>query len=138
MLSIGDDRRLMPASRRLGHKTYPHSRAECKNPKLRSATAALDYPQAFYMAANPGYDAVVDDPRWPDETDRTTPDPYYDRVARELRVAPLPESIDLPKRNEYRAVAARLGRTVFDPDQAVSWTAPEGNGRESCQLVAEC
>src|SRR2546426_8913832 len=59
MLSIGDDRRLMPASRRLGHKTYPHSRAECKNPKLRSATAALDYPQAFYMAANPGYDAVV-------------------------------------------------------------------------------
>jgi len=82
--------------------------------------------------------SVFDDPRWPAGTDRAALDPYYDRVARELGVAPLPASLRLPKRDEFRAAAARLGHRVFDPDQAVSWTDPGVPGRGPCQLVAEC
>jgi cholesterol oxidase len=82
--------------------------------------------------------SVFDDPRWPDGTDRAALDPYYERVASELAVAPLPASAKLPKRDSFRSAAAHLGRTVFDPDQAVSWTKPRQSGRQSCQLVAEC
>ncbi len=81
---------------------------------------------------------VFDDPRWPPGFDRTALEPYYDRVARELRVAPLPESIALPKRTAFRAAAASLERPVFDPDQAVSWTESGGPGRSACRLCAEC
>jgi cholesterol oxidase len=65
-------------------------------------------------------------------------DPYYERVARELGISPLPAEIALPKRDAFRAAAKGVGHEVFDPDQAVSWAAPEEEGRQSCQLVAEC
>lgn len=81
---------------------------------------------------------VFDDPRWPQGTDRAALDPYYDKVRDELGIGPLPESIKLPKRDRYRAAADRLGRPVFDPNQAVRWTEPGGPGRQACQLVAEC
>jgi cholesterol oxidase len=84
-------------------------------------------------------DAVVfDDPRWPREINRRSLDYCYDRVQNELAVAPLPEDIKLPKRDAYRAAAMRVGRDVFDPDQAVSWKTASGPGRQACQLVAEC
>lgn len=82
--------------------------------------------------------SVFDDPRWPSEITRASLDPYYDRVAHELRVEPVPADERLVKRDVYRAAAERLGFEVFDPDQAVSWHAPPGPGRETCQLVAEC
>ncbi len=82
--------------------------------------------------------SVFDDPRWPAEIGRPGLDPYYDRVARELGVAPLPKEIELPKRDAFRAAAERSGQLVFDPDQAVSWSDPGEAGRERCQLVAEC
>jgi cholesterol oxidase len=81
---------------------------------------------------------VFDDPRWPSGTNRLALDPYYDRVADKLEIAPLPASIALPKRDAYRTAADRLGRPVFDPDEAVSWTDPGAPGRAACQLVAEC
>jgi len=73
---------------------------------------------------------IFEDPRWPAEIKRATLDPYYDKVAAMLGVAPLPVSTVLPKRDRFRAAAAALGKDVFDPDEAVSWNA--------CQLVAEC
>jgi cholesterol oxidase len=84
-------------------------------------------------------DAVIfEDPRWPDQITRATLDPYYDRVRDMLGLAPLPPALWLPKRDRFRAAATAIGREVFDPDQAVSWTDPETPGREPCQLVAEC
>ncbi|MGB2711672.1 MAG: GMC family oxidoreductase N-terminal domain-containing protein [Conexibacter sp.] len=82
--------------------------------------------------------AVFDDPRWPEGTDRSALDPYYDRVAHALGVAPLPTHTAVRKRDVFRAAAERLGREVFDPDEAVSWTAPQDPRREPCKLVAEC
>jgi cholesterol oxidase len=82
--------------------------------------------------------SVFDDSRWPSEIGRPELDPYYERVARELGVSPLPTEIELPKRDAFRAAAERSGHEVFDPDQAVSWTDPSEAGRERCQLVAEC
>jgi cholesterol oxidase len=84
-------------------------------------------------------DAVVfDNPRWPREINRQSLDPYYDRVSDELQISPLPEDIKLPKRDAYRLAAAKAGRQIFDPDQAVSWKVGSGPGRSACQLVAEC
>ena len=80
---------------------------------------------------------VFDDPRWPRSVNRESLDPYYDKVASMLGVAPLPADIKLAKRDMYREAAARVGREVFDPDQAVSWKEP-GYGRQACQLVTEC
>ncbi len=82
--------------------------------------------------------SVFEDPRWPDEVRRPRLDPYFERVARELGISPLPADVRLPKRDAFRAAAEGVGREVFDPDQAVSWTAPEEAGRQGCQLVAEC
>ena len=81
---------------------------------------------------------VFDDPRWPGEINRKSLDPYYDRVRQELQISPLPEDIKLPKRDAYRSAAAKTGRQIFDPDQAVSWKVAPGPGRKACQLVAEC
>ena len=81
---------------------------------------------------------VFDDPRWPLGTDRHALDPYYDKVAAALRVAPVPESVTLPKRDVFRAAAASIGARVFDPDQAVAWTGDPGAGRESCRMCTEC
>jgi cholesterol oxidase len=84
-------------------------------------------------------DAVIfQDPRWPREITRATLDPYYDRVRDMLGIGPLPASEHLPKRDHYRDAAKAIGRDIFDPDQAVSWTDPKEQGRERCQLVAEC
>jgi cholesterol oxidase len=82
--------------------------------------------------------AVFDDPRWPSAITRATLDPYYDRVAARMGVAPVPETISLRKRDAFRRAAAAIGRPIFDPDQAVRWTGAEENGRKPCQLVAEC
>jgi cholesterol oxidase len=80
---------------------------------------------------------IFDDPRWPCSVNRESLDPYYDKVAAMLGVAPLPADIKLAKRDMYREAAVRAGREVFDPDQAVSWKEP-GQGRQACQLVTEC
>jgi cholesterol oxidase len=81
---------------------------------------------------------AFDDPRWPGSINRNTLDPYYDRVHAELDISPVPEDINLPKRDAYRAAAKQLGREVFDADEAVSWRAIPGPGRQTCQLIAEC
>lgn len=81
---------------------------------------------------------VFDDPRWPRGYDRQALDPYYDKVAQGLSVTPLPETVRLVKRDRYRQVADRMERPVFDPDEAVAWSAPTGPGRRACQLCAEC
>ena len=80
---------------------------------------------------------IFDDLRWPRSINRQSLDPYYDKVAAMLGVTPLPADIKLVKRDMYREAAARTGREVFDPDQAVSWKEP-GPGGQACQLVAEC
>lgn len=81
---------------------------------------------------------VFDDPRWPAPYTRACLDPYYDRVAARLGVGPVPEAIPLSKRDAFRQAAAALGKPIFDPDQAVQWTGAGKDGREACQLVAEC
>jgi cholesterol oxidase len=85
-------------------------------------------------------DAVVfDDPRWPQGTDRASLDPYYDRVAAMLRVAPVPAWVPLPKRDVFHAAAAGLRREVFDPDEAVHWPADASDQQQgACRFVAEC
>jgi cholesterol oxidase len=84
-------------------------------------------------------DAVVfEDPRWPKSYTRASLEPYYDKVAKELSLAPVPESISLRKRNVLRRAALRMGRQVFDPPEAVSWTESPGPGRQACRLCAEC
>jgi cholesterol oxidase len=76
-------------------------------------------------------DAVAfDDPRWPEGTDRAALEPYYDRVAERLALAPLPVDVPILKRDVFRAAAADAGFDVFDPDQAVRW--------RDCRYVAEC
>jgi cholesterol oxidase len=81
---------------------------------------------------------LFDDPRWPTSINRQTLDPYYDRVAAKLRVGPIPPEIKLPKRDVFRETASRIGREVFDPDQAVSWREPSAPGLEACRLTTEC
>jgi cholesterol oxidase len=81
---------------------------------------------------------VFDDPRWPKGYDRGALDPYYDKVAAGLQVAPLPTTIALAKRDRYRQAAERMGRPVFDPDAAVAWSGSPGPGRSACRLCAEC
>ena len=86
---------------------------------------------------------VFEDPRWPASISRRSLDPYYDRVARVIGLAPLPERLNVPKRDAFRRAAAAIGREVFDPDEAVTWPGEEHeNGGTakgpSCQLVAEC
>lgn len=81
---------------------------------------------------------IFDDPRWPAGFTRERLDPYYDRVAQTLQVAPMPASIPSPKREVFRAAAARMQREVFDPDEAVAWSHAPGPGRSACKLCAEC
>jgi cholesterol oxidase len=82
--------------------------------------------------------SVFDDPRWPAGTSRATLDPYYDRVAATVGIAPVPASVELPKRDAFHAAAQRMGRPVFDPDEAVSWTQPAQSDRHACELRTEC
>jgi cholesterol oxidase len=81
---------------------------------------------------------IFQDPRWPPGVNRATLEPYYDRVAAELGVGPVPASVTLAKRDRFRAAAQALGHYVFDPDEAVSWSDPGEPGRSACQFVAEC
>lgn len=81
---------------------------------------------------------VFQDERWPAGYDRERLDPYYDRVARMLGVAPVPPEKRLAKRDVFRRAAAQMQREVFDPDEAVTWTGDPGSGRRSCQHCAEC
>jgi cholesterol oxidase len=85
-------------------------------------------------------DAIVfDDPGWPEGTDRASLDPYYDRVAAMLQVAPVPAWVSLPKRDVFHAAAAGMGREVFDPDEAVHWPQDASDQRQgACRFVAEC
>jgi cholesterol oxidase len=84
---------------------------------------------------------IFDDPRWPDDTNWACLNPYYDRVADMLQISPVPASVPVPKRDAFHAAASRLGRGVFDPDQAVSWPSPASADVQQegiCRLVAEC
>ena len=91
---------------------------------------------------------VFDDPRWPASLNRRTLDPYYDKVAAQIAIAPLPESLAVPKRDAFRQAAAALSRDIFDPDQAVTWPGDPTNAGHAgggggpaggmCQMVAEC
>jgi cholesterol oxidase len=81
---------------------------------------------------------VFEDVRWPAGINRVSLDPHYDRVAAMLGVSPLPAARRLPKRDRFREAAAASGRTVFDPDQAVSWSDPQEPGRRACEYRAEC
>ena len=80
---------------------------------------------------------VFRDPRWRGIT-RGNLDPYYDRVAKMLAISPLDPSIAVTKRSIFHAVGKRIGRPVFDPDQAVAWSDPNVAGRKACQLCSEC
>lgn len=81
---------------------------------------------------------IFEDPRWPRSINRQTLEPYYDKVARMLDIAPVPPEIKLAKRDIYREAARKTGHEVFDPDEAVSWKQSRGPGRQACQWVAEC
>lgn len=81
---------------------------------------------------------VFEDPRWPAGMNRIRLNPYYDRVAMMLGVAPLPAVRRLPKRDYFRQAAEAGGHEVFDPDQAVSWFDPHEPGRHACDYRAEC
>ena len=94
---------------------------------------------------------VFEDERWPRSINRDSLDPYYDRVAAEIGISPVPSHISLPKRDAFRKAAAVTGRDVFDPDEAVSWPPPDGAAGAAgaggflaertdgtCRLVAEC
>jgi cholesterol oxidase len=81
---------------------------------------------------------VFSGPRWPRAISRESLEPYFDRVAATLKLARLPEDIDIPKRNAFRKAAAAVGRDIFDPDMAVAWRESPGPGREKCALRADC
>ncbi len=81
---------------------------------------------------------VFEDPRWPRTYTRAALEPYYDKVARELALAPVPDTLRLRKRDVLRAAAGHMRREVFDPPEAVAWTESPGPGRQACQLCAEC
>ncbi|XXF77248.1 GMC family oxidoreductase [Myxococcaceae bacterium GXIMD 01537] len=84
-------------------------------------------------------DAVIfEDPRWPRAINRASLEPYYDKVASELNLAPVPASIPLRKRDAFRRAAERMGKETFDPPEAVAWKESPGPGRKPCQLCAEC
>jgi cholesterol oxidase len=82
--------------------------------------------------------SVFDDARWPRSINRASLERHYDKVAQMFGVAPLPQDVKLTKRDVFRDAAARIGRSVFDPDQAVSWNTASGAGRNPCRHVAEC
>jgi cholesterol oxidase len=81
---------------------------------------------------------VFEDPRWPKGIDRAALDPYYDRVAKELNVRPVPPRFHLAKRDAFHAAARAAGRDVFDPDEAITWADSAEPSHGECHLVAEC
>ncbi|WNZ65755.1 GMC family oxidoreductase N-terminal domain-containing protein [Myxococcus sp. MxC21-1] len=81
---------------------------------------------------------VFEDPRWPRTYRRDSLEPYFDKVARELRLNPVPPSMPLRKRDLFQRAARGMGRETFDPPVAVAFSEPPGPGRRVCQLCAEC
>ncbi|WP_141620043.1 GMC oxidoreductase [Myxococcus sp. AB036A] len=81
---------------------------------------------------------VFEDPRWPRAYRRDSLEPYFDKVARELRLNPVPPSMPLRKRDLFQRAARGMGRETFDPPVAVAFSEPPGPGRRVCQLCAEC
>lgn len=81
---------------------------------------------------------VFESDRWPRSISRQSLDKYYDIVAGTLGVSPLPEDSEVPVRSSFRKAAMAVHRTIFDPDQAVSWKQPSDPARQACQLCAEC
>jgi choline dehydrogenase-like flavoprotein len=68
---------------------------------------------------------------WPEDYRRELLDPYYDLVAYMLDVKPMPAHLNVPKRDQLRRVASRLGDDAgnprlwhFDPPLAVNFPAP--------------
>jgi cholesterol oxidase len=74
--------------------------------------------------------SVFDDERWPRTITRASLDPYYDKVASQLGIAPVPTTTPIPKRDALHAAATIARRKAFDPDQAVSW--------DKCQRCSQC
>jgi cholesterol oxidase len=81
---------------------------------------------------------IFENPRWPKCFNLDTLDAYYQMVAEELGISPVPADIPIKKRDVFLEAARQMGREVFDVPQAVSWKQVEGPGRQPCQLVAEC
>lgn len=73
---------------------------------------------------------VFEDSRWPEDITHSSLAPYYQKVAQELRVSPLPAELILSKHQRFQAAAQSLGVPVFNPNQAVDWT--------QCVLCGEC
>lgn len=109
---------------------------------IATATAAgvgggsLVYASIHYRP-RPG---IFADPRWPEPFDLDSLAPYYDRVAADLAVKPLPRDLALAKREAFHLAGKALGRRTEDPPLAVSWDRVHGagEGRRPCQLCAEC
>jgi len=81
---------------------------------------------------------VFEDARWPAAYTRASLEPYFGRVAHELRLNPVPADLPLRKRDLFQRAARALGRETFDPPVAVAFTEPPGPNRRACQLCAEC
>jgi len=81
---------------------------------------------------------IFDDPRWPNEINFNSLEPYYQRVADKLGLSPIPKDIPLRKRDIFIDVANKMNRPVFDFPQAVVWRGDLGEGRQACQMEAEC
>lgn len=90
---------------------------------------------------------VFADARWPREFNLDSLDAYYDKVAAELGVEPVPASMKMVKRDVFHAAGAAMGKEVFDTPQAVSWSSVFGKtegvetiagARTHCQACAEC
>lgn len=92
-----------------------------------------------YANINIRPDAVLfDDPGWPRSIDREALDPYYDRVAAMLTVAPVPQSIVLSKARPYVGRPPGSWPRRVRPDQSVAWEGPNVSGRGAYRLVTEC
>lgn len=87
-------------------------------------------------------EVVFDDPRWPAATTRRSLNPFYDRVADMLEVAPVPVFRALPKRVRFHEAATEMHLDVFDPDESVHWPAEPGveasGSQAPCVFCAEC
>jgi len=83
---------------------------------------------------------IFADPRWPAPFGLDSLDRYYTMVSEELGVEPVPVTLNLRKRDLFEAAGASMGREVLNTPQAVSWTrvVGAGEGRETCQMCAEC
>jgi len=75
---------------------------------------------------------------WPDGLNRSTLEPYFDRVAAMLGVTPLPEGLRVPKRDAFHRAARAVAREIFDPPMAMTWSKANGSGGQACTLIAEC